>query len=66
MIFPLTYFICMLLSGAEIGRFVTMLRNPSSILKSCAAFALLQVYTYVHCHPFSEVGFLISTFRSEI
>ncbi|KAG2332120.1 hypothetical protein Bca52824_003300 [Brassica carinata] len=29
-------------SGAEIGRFVTMLYNPSSILKSCAAFALLQ------------------------
>ena len=31
------------LSGAEIGRFVAMLRNPSSILKACAAFALLQV-----------------------
>lgn len=31
------------LSGAEVGRFVTMLRNPSSILKACAAFALLQV-----------------------
>ncbi|KAF8412939.1 hypothetical protein HHK36_000911 [Tetracentron sinense] len=29
-------------SGAEIGRFVVMLRNPSSILKACAAFALLQ------------------------
>ncbi|XP_058736284.1 protein ARABIDILLO 1-like [Vicia villosa] len=29
-------------SGAEVGRFVTMLRNPSSILKACAAFALLQ------------------------
>ncbi|KAL5795001.1 hypothetical protein ACOSP7_003595 [Xanthoceras sorbifolium] len=29
-------------SGAEIGRFITMLRNPSSILKTCAAFALLQ------------------------
>ncbi|XP_044481329.1 protein ARABIDILLO 1-like [Mangifera indica] len=29
-------------SGAEIGRFITMLRNSSSILKSCAAFALLQ------------------------
>ncbi|XP_013636575.1 PREDICTED: protein ARABIDILLO 1 isoform X2 [Brassica oleracea var. oleracea] len=29
-------------SGAEIGRFVTMLRNPSSILKACAAFALVQ------------------------
>lgn len=32
-----------LLSGAEIGRFVAMLRNPSSVLKACAAFALLQV-----------------------
>lgn len=31
-------------SGSEIGRFVSMLRNPSSILKSCAAFALFQVY----------------------
>ncbi|KAL0289693.1 UNVERIFIED_CONTAM: protein ARABIDILLO 2 [Sesamum angustifolium] len=29
-------------SGAEIGRFVAMLRNPSPTLKSCAAFALLQ------------------------
>lgn len=29
-------------SGSEIGRFITMLRNPSSILKACAAFALLQ------------------------
>ncbi|CAH8307148.1 unnamed protein product [Eruca vesicaria subsp. sativa] len=29
-------------SASEIGRFVTMLRNPSSILKACAAFALVQ------------------------
>ncbi|CAA0842735.1 Protein ARABIDILLO 1 [Striga hermonthica] len=29
-------------SGSEIGRFVTMLRNPSPTLKGCAAFALLQ------------------------
>ncbi|XP_074263151.1 protein ARABIDILLO 1 [Silene latifolia] len=29
-------------SGAEIGRFVAMLRNHSPILKACAAFALLQ------------------------
>ncbi|KAL0425773.1 UNVERIFIED_CONTAM: protein ARABIDILLO 1 [Sesamum radiatum] len=29
-------------SGAEIGRFVAMLRNPSPTLKGCAAFALLQ------------------------
>ncbi|THG19691.1 hypothetical protein TEA_016874 [Camellia sinensis var. sinensis] len=27
---------------SEIGRFVAMLRNPSSILKECAVFALLQ------------------------
>ncbi|XVE56438.1 hypothetical protein DITRI_Ditri04bG0009200 [Diplodiscus trichospermus] len=29
-------------SGAEIDRFVRMLRDPSSTLKSCSAFALLQ------------------------
>eukprot|EP01018_Ginkgo_biloba_P001586 Gb_21670 [translate_table: standard] len=29
-------------SGAEVGRFVTMLRNASSVLRACAAFALLQ------------------------
>lgn len=29
-------------SGCEIGRFLAMLRNSSSILKACAAFALLQ------------------------
>ncbi|XWS47706.1 hypothetical protein CRYUN_Cryun13aG0007200 [Craigia yunnanensis] len=29
-------------SGAEIDRFVRMLRDPSSILKSCSTFALLQ------------------------
>ncbi|KAG9452196.1 hypothetical protein H6P81_005100 [Aristolochia fimbriata] len=29
-------------SGAEIGRFVSMIRNPSPILRACAAFALLQ------------------------
>lgn len=32
-----------ILSGAEIGRFVSMLRNQSPVLKACAAFALLQV-----------------------
>lgn len=35
-------------SGSEIGRFVTMLRNPSPILKACAAFALVQVTTYIY------------------
>ncbi|KAL3537064.1 hypothetical protein ACH5RR_000430 [Cinchona calisaya] len=29
-------------SGAEIGQFVSMLQNPSSVLIACAAFALLQ------------------------
>ncbi|KAH9318479.1 hypothetical protein KI387_020248, partial [Taxus chinensis] len=29
-------------SGAEVGRFVVMLRNGSTVLKTCAAFALLQ------------------------
>ncbi|WOL05628.1 protein ARABIDILLO 1 isoform X2 [Canna indica] len=29
-------------SASEIGRYVTMLRNPSSVLRACAAFALLQ------------------------
>ncbi|XP_071713939.1 protein ARABIDILLO 1-like [Rutidosis leptorrhynchoides] len=29
-------------SGPEIGRFVSMLRNHSPVLKACAAFALLQ------------------------
>jgi hypothetical protein len=37
-------------SGAEIGRFVAMLRNPSPILRACAAFALLQVCFF---YPFS-------------
>ncbi|KAF5731614.1 protein ARABIDILLO 1-like [Tripterygium wilfordii] len=29
-------------SGAEIGRFINMLKNPCTTLKACAAFALLQ------------------------
>ncbi|KAL3688900.1 hypothetical protein R1sor_015209 [Riccia sorocarpa] len=29
-------------SGAEVGRFVTMLKNGSPVLRGCAAFALLQ------------------------
>lgn len=32
-------------SGAELGRFVAMLRNGSAVLRTCAAFALLQVIT---------------------
>lgn len=45
-IFEISTLFCfwlLFLSCAEIGRFVVMLRNPSPILKSCAAFALLQV-----------------------
>lgn len=43
-IFLVFYFLHFIfLSGAEIGRFIVMLRNPSSVLKACAAFALLQV-----------------------
>jgi len=37
-------------SRSEIGRFVAMLRNPSPILRACAAFALLQV---CFLYPFS-------------
>ncbi|KAL3613693.1 Protein ARABIDILLO 1 [Castilleja foliolosa] len=44
-------------SGAEIGRFVTMLRNPSPTLKGCAAFALLHL-------RFLVGGMLGSTFSS--
>jgi hypothetical protein len=29
-------------SGAEVGRFVAMLRNGAAVLRACAAFALLQ------------------------
>ncbi|GJN20125.1 hypothetical protein PR202_gb07460 [Eleusine coracana subsp. coracana] len=42
-------------SGAEIGRFVAMLRNPSSILRACAAFALLQCTTQVSCRKQEQV-----------
>lgn len=40
----MTFSLPWLFSGAEIGRFVIMLRNSSSILRACAAFALLQVF----------------------
>ncbi|KAL2478009.1 Protein ARABIDILLO 1 [Forsythia ovata] len=45
-------------SGAEIGRFVAMLRNPSSILKACAAFALLQFTIPGGRHALHHVGLL--------
>ncbi|KAL7258582.1 hypothetical protein ACSBR1_004664 [Camellia fascicularis] len=45
-------------SGAEVGRFVAMLRNPSSILKACAAFALLQFTIPGGRHALHHVGLL--------
>ncbi|XP_022863476.1 protein ARABIDILLO 1 isoform X1 [Olea europaea var. sylvestris] len=45
-------------SGAEIGRFVAMLRNPSAILKACAAFALLQFTIPGGRHAQHHVGLL--------
>lgn len=46
-------------SSAEIGRFVTMLRNPSSILKACAAFALLQFTVPGGRHALHHVQLLL-------
>ncbi|WVZ57640.1 hypothetical protein U9M48_008001 [Paspalum notatum var. saurae] len=45
-------------SGAEIGRFVTMLRNPSPILRACAAFALLQFTIPGGRHAVHHAGLL--------
>ncbi|GAA0168889.1 hypothetical protein LIER_23494 [Lithospermum erythrorhizon] len=53
-------------SGAEIGRFVTMLRNPSSVLKACAAFALLQFTVPGGRHAFHHVSLLQSAGASRI
>ncbi|THG06048.1 hypothetical protein TEA_019415 [Camellia sinensis var. sinensis] len=44
--------------AAEVGRFVAMLRNPSSILKACAAFALLQFTIPGGRHAVHHVGLL--------
>ena len=44
-------------SGEEIGRFVTMLRNPSPVLKKIAAFAILQVI-------FFSIKWLVCFFES--
>ncbi|KAG9159519.1 hypothetical protein Leryth_026855 [Lithospermum erythrorhizon] len=52
--------------GAEIGRFVTMLRNPSSVLKACAAFALLQFTVPGGRHAFHHVSLLQSAGASRI
>jgi len=45
-------------SGAEIGRFVAMLRNSSSILRACAAFALLQFTIPGGRHAMHHAGLL--------
>lgn len=47
-------------SGAEIGRFVAMLRNSSSILKACAAFALLQFTIPGGRHAMHHAGLMQS------
>lgn len=47
-------------SGAEIGRFIAMLRNPSSTLKACAAFALLQFTLPGGRHAIHHVNLLQS------
>ncbi|CAH9097951.1 unnamed protein product [Cuscuta epithymum] len=53
-------------SGAEIGRFVKMLQNPSSILKACAAFALLQFTVPSGRHAMHHVSLLQSPGASRI
>ncbi|CAI5519495.1 unnamed protein product [Closterium sp. Naga37s-1] len=49
-------------SAAEIARFVAMLRSPSTSLRACAAFALLQLtmpharHTTHHINLLSDTG----------
>ncbi|XP_008659933.1 protein ARABIDILLO 1 isoform X5 [Zea mays] len=45
-------------SRSEIGRFVVMLRNPSPILRACAAFALLQFTIPGGRHAVHHAGLL--------
>ncbi|ONL99870.1 Protein ARABIDILLO 1 [Zea mays] len=45
-------------SRSEIGRFVSMLRNPSPILRACAAFALLQFTIPGGRHAVHHAGLL--------
>ncbi|PKA48761.1 Protein ARABIDILLO 1 [Apostasia shenzhenica] len=45
-------------SGAEIGRFVAMLRNSSTILRACAAFALVQFTVPGGRHAMHHAGLL--------
>ncbi|KAJ6824686.1 protein ARABIDILLO 1-like [Iris pallida] len=48
-------------SAAEIGRFVIMLKNSSSILRACAAFALLQFTIPGGRHAMHHAGLLRDT-----
>ncbi|XP_078442164.1 protein ARABIDILLO 1-like [Wolffia australiana] len=45
-------------SGSEIGRFILMLRNSSSVLRVCAAFALLQFTIPGGRHAMHHAGLL--------
>ncbi|XP_072987400.1 protein ARABIDILLO 1-like [Typha latifolia] len=45
-------------SGSEVARFVAMLRNPSSILRACASFALLQFTLPGGRHAMHHAGLL--------
>lgn len=45
-------------SGAEVGRFVTMIRNTSPVLRACAAFALLQFTMPGGRHTMHHAGLL--------
>ncbi|OAE19519.1 hypothetical protein AXG93_1050s1010 [Marchantia polymorpha subsp. ruderalis] len=45
-------------SGAEVGRFVAMLKNGSAVLRGCAAFALLQFTMPGGRHAMHHAGLL--------
>ncbi|KAK1696003.1 hypothetical protein QYE76_012700 [Lolium multiflorum] len=45
-------------SGAEVGRFIAMLRNPTPVLRACAAFALLQFTIPGGRHAVHHAGLL--------
>ncbi|KAK8944276.1 Protein ARABIDILLO 1 [Platanthera zijinensis] len=45
-------------SSAEVGRFLTMLRNSTSILRACAAFALVQFTIPGGRHAMHHAGLL--------
>ncbi|KAF3789266.1 ARABIDILLO 1 protein [Nymphaea thermarum] len=53
-------------SGAEIGRFVSMLRNASPTLRACAAFALLQFTIPGSRHAMHHAGLLHKASASRI